>query len=40
VCADLAAYKGQTLDVVFAIVPNDNPSGLCIVTVITGVTVE
>lgn len=40
VCADLAAYKGQTLDVVFAIVPNDNPSGLCIMTVITGVTVE
>ncbi len=40
ICADLAAYKGQTLDVVFAIVPNDDPTGLCPVAVIGGVTVE
>ncbi len=40
VCADLSAYVGQTLDVVFAIVPNDDADGLCIVSVIRGVTVE
>ena len=40
ICADLSAYAGQTLDVVFAIVPNDDPTGLCPVAVITGVTVE
>ncbi len=40
VCADLSAYAGQTLDVVFAIVPNNDADGLCILTVITGVTVE
>ena len=40
VCADLAAYAGQTVDVVFAIVPNEAPDGLCILTVVTGVTVE
>ena len=40
ICADLSAYAGQTLDVVFAIVPNDDPTGLCPVAVISGVTVE
>ena len=40
ICADLAAYKGQTVDVIFAIVPNAEPGGLCIVTVVRGVTVE
>lgn len=40
ICADLSAYGGKTLDVVFAIVPNEEPDGLCIVTVVTGVTVE
>jgi len=40
VCADLAAYAGQTVDVVFAIVPNDQPQGLCPIVLITGVSVE
>ena len=40
VCADLSAYSGQTVDVVFAIVPIDQPNALCIAAVITGVTVE
>ncbi|MBQ2806643.1 MAG: hypothetical protein IJF08_06285 [Clostridia bacterium] len=40
VCADLAAYAGQTVDVVFAIVPNDQPKGLCPIALITGVSVE
>ena len=39
ICADLSAYAGQTVDVVFAIVPNADPTGLCITTVICGVTV-
>ncbi len=40
VCADLSAYAGQTVDVAFAILPNDDPDGLCIAVVIRGVTVE
>ena len=40
VCADLSAYAGQTVDVVFALVPMDDPDGLCIMTVVRGVEVE
>ncbi len=40
VCADLYAYAGQKVDVVFALVPLDDPYGLCIMTVVCGVTVE
>ena len=40
VCADLSAYVGQTVDVVFALVPTADTDGLCIMTVIHGVTVE
>ena len=40
VCADLAGYAGQTVDVVFAIVPNNDPKGLCVITVVKGVAVE
>ena len=40
VCAELAAYAGQTVDVIFAIVPNDQPQGLCPIVLITGVSVE
>ena len=39
VCADLKDYAGQTLDVVFALVPNEDADGLCIMAVIRGVTV-
>ena len=40
VCADLSAYVGQTVDVIFALVPSADTDGLCIMTVIHGVTVE
>ena len=40
ICADLSAYAGQTVDVVFALVPNAAPDQLCITTVICGVTIE
>ena len=40
VCADLSAYKGQTVDVIFALVPLADADGLCIMAVIEGVTVE
>ncbi len=40
VCADLAAYAGQTVDVIFALVPTADSGGLCIMAVIQGVTVE
>ena len=40
VCADLSAYTGKTVDVIFAIVPNTDSDGLCIMTVVEGVTVE
>ena len=40
VCADLEAYTGKTVDVIFAIVPNDQPDSLCVVALITGVSVE
>ena len=39
VCADLKDFAGQTLDVVFALVPNADSDGLCIMAVIQGVTV-
>lgn len=40
VCADLEAYSGQTVDVVFAIVPNNQPNSLCPIVLIRGVSVE
>ena len=40
ICADLKDFAGQTVDVVFALVPNEDPDGLCIMAVIQGVTVE
>ena len=40
ICADLKDFAGQTVDVVFALVPNEDPDGLCIMVVIQGVTVE
>ena len=40
VCADLAAYAGQTVDVIFALVPTADSDGLCVMAVIEGVTVE
>ena len=40
VCADLTAYAGQTVDVIFALVPNGDSDGLCVMAVILGVTVE
>ena len=40
VCADLAAYAGQTLDVIFALVPAADTDGLCVMAVIEGVIVE
>ena len=39
VCADLKDFAGQTVDVVFALVPNEDSDGLCIMAVIQGVTV-
>ncbi len=40
VCADLSSYAGKTVDVVFALVPIEDPDGLCIITVIEQVQVE
>jgi hypothetical protein len=40
VCAELSAYAGQTVDVVFALVPSADSDGLCVMAVIKGVTVE
>ncbi len=40
ICADLSAFSGQTVDVAFALVPLNDPDGLCIMTVILGVNVE
>lgn len=40
VAADLSAYAGKTVDVVFALVPIEDPDGLCIITVIEQVQVE
>ena len=40
VTADLSAYAGQTVDVVFALVPIADPDGLCIIAVIEQVQVE
>ncbi|MBE6558217.1 MAG: hypothetical protein E7661_04315 [Ruminococcaceae bacterium] len=40
VCADLAAYAGQKVDVIFALVPLNDSDGLCIMTVVRGVEVE
>jgi hypothetical protein len=40
VCADLKDFVGQTVDVVFALVPNADPDGLCIMALIQGITVE
>lgn len=40
VTADLSAYAGQTLDVLFALVPLDDPDGLCIIAVVCDVQVE
>ena len=40
ICADLSAYAGQIVDVVFALVPLDDPDGLCVMTVVRGVEVE
>lgn len=40
ICADLSVFAGQTMDVVFAVVPTDDTDGLCIMTVVQGVTVE
>ena len=39
ISADLSAYVGQTVDVVFGLVPNADPDGLCIMTVVQGVEV-
>ena len=39
VCADLSAFTGNTVDVIFALVPLDDPDGLCIMAVIEGVQV-
>ena len=39
VCADLSAFAGQTVDVVFALVPNEDADGLCIMAVVRGVEV-
>jgi hypothetical protein len=39
VCADLSAFNGQTVDVIFAVVPNTDANGLCIMAVIKGVQV-
>jgi hypothetical protein len=39
VCADLSDFAGQTVDVVFALVPNDDSDGLCIMAVVQGVEV-
>ena len=40
VCADLKDFVGQTVDVVFALVPNADSDGLCIMALIRGITVE
>ena len=40
VCADLKDFVGQTVDVVFALVPNADSDGLCIMALIQGITVE
>ena len=40
VCADLSAYSGKTVDVVFALVPNEDSDGLCIMAVIPNVEVK
>ena len=39
VCADLSAFNGQTVDVIFAVVPNADANGLCLMAVIKGVQV-
>ena len=39
ICADLSAYTGQTVDVAFALVPNTDSDGLCLMTVVRGVEV-
>lgn len=39
VCADLSAFNGQTVDVIFAVVPNADANGLCLMAVIQGVQV-
>ncbi len=39
VCADLIDYVGQTVDVVFAAVPVNEPTALCIVVAVSGVEV-
>ena len=40
ICADLAEFAGQTVDVVFALVPNEDSDGLCIMAVIQNVQVQ
>ncbi len=40
VCADLKDFAGQTVDVVFALVPSEDADGLCLLAVIQGVTVK
>ncbi len=37
--ANLVAYKGQTVDVIFAAVPEKDPRALCLLAVVTGVNV-
>jgi hypothetical protein len=37
--ANLEAYSGQTVDVIFAAVPKADPMTLCVITVVTGVKV-
>ena len=39
ICADLSDLTGQTVDVVFALVPNSDPDGLCMIAVIEDVQV-
>ena len=40
IAANLKDFAGQTVDVIFALVPNADSDGLCIMAVIQGVTVE
>ena len=40
IAADLSAYSGQTVDVIFAAVPNADNDTLCLIACITGVEVK
>ncbi len=40
VAADLSAYAGQTVDVIFGLVPNADPDGLGLIAVFRGVEVQ